>query len=153
SAPTAPETIRPSVDFPAPFSPTSACTEPRRTESVTPASAWTPPKCLATSCSSRKGASATDRARTLSGLGSRPMAAEAGLSPARGAVALSRRDEEGGGSRGKPGFPRGYPGHSALNFDAFAFVTTPPSGRFASTSTPPQPLPVLTALITHCIPS
>ena len=46
----------PSVDLPAPFSPTSACTEPPSTASVTPASAWTPPKCLATSRSSRYGA-------------------------------------------------------------------------------------------------
>src|SRR5262249_45673026 len=49
--------------------------------------------------------------------------------------------------------PRSYPGHSALNWEAFDWVTTPPSGRLASTSIPPQPLPVLTALITHCTPS
>src|SRR5262249_32579738 len=50
-------------------------------------------------------------------------------------------------------FLRSYPGHSAVNFDALAFVTTPPFGRFASTSMPPQPFPVLTALITHVMPS
>ena len=53
----APETIRPSVDLPAPFSPTSACTEPAGESSETPSSAWTPPKCLATSRSSRYGRS------------------------------------------------------------------------------------------------
>jgi hypothetical protein len=40
-----------------------------------------------------------------------------------------------------------------LNFEAFAFVTTPPLGRLANTSMPPQPLPVRTALIAHCMPS
>ena len=49
----APATILPSVDLPAPFSPTSAWTEPRRTPSETESSAWTPPKCLETSRSSR----------------------------------------------------------------------------------------------------
>ena len=49
----APAMIFPRVDLPAPFSPTSAWTEPRATETETRSSAWTPPKCLATSRSSR----------------------------------------------------------------------------------------------------
>ena len=49
SGASAPETMRPSVDLPAPFSPTRAWTEPRAMSSETPPSAWTPPKCLATS--------------------------------------------------------------------------------------------------------
>ena len=52
---TSPATILPSVDLPAPFSPTRACTDPLATVSDTPASAWTPPKCLATSRISRYG--------------------------------------------------------------------------------------------------
>src|SRR4029077_7525246 len=45
-----------------------------------------------------------------------------------------------------------YPGHSALNLEALAFVTTPPFGSPARTSIPPQPLPVLTALSAHSMP-
>src|SRR5581483_1423085 len=48
---------------------------------------------------------------------------------------------------------RCYPGHSALNCDALSDVTTPPLGSPFSTSMPPQPLPVFTAWIAHCIAS
>ena len=47
-----PATIRPSVDLPAPFSPTSAWIDPRATLSDTASSARTAPKCLETSASS-----------------------------------------------------------------------------------------------------
>ena len=47
-----PATIRPSVDLPAPFSPTSAWIDPRAMLSDTPSSARTAPKCLETSASS-----------------------------------------------------------------------------------------------------
>src|SRR5215208_862741 len=53
SGASAPDTILPRVDLPAPFSPTSAWIEARRTPSETASRAWTPPKCLATSRTSR----------------------------------------------------------------------------------------------------
>src|SRR5262245_18873151 len=76
----------------------------------------------------------------------KPSAGSADASPA---TASARR-----GLAGEPGVPpRSYPGHSALNLEAFALVTTPPFGSPASTSMPPQPLPVLTALIAHAMAS
>ena len=48
-----PETIRPRVDLPAPFSPTSACTEPARAPSDTSLSALVSPKCLETASTRR----------------------------------------------------------------------------------------------------
>src|SRR5215813_14221792 len=48
-----PDTILMSVDFPAPFSPSSACTSPAPMSNLTPFSAWTPENDLLISCSSR----------------------------------------------------------------------------------------------------
>src|SRR5690349_16588833 len=56
SAGCAPARIFISVDFPAPFSPTSACTSPARKSSVTPSSARTPGKLFPMSRISRRGA-------------------------------------------------------------------------------------------------
>ena len=105
SGASAPATIRPSVDLPAPFSPTSACTEPAATASV----------------------DARERLDAAEVLGD------------------VQELEVGGRARLRHRRPV-YPGHSALNFEAFALVTTPPFGRFASTSIPPQPLPGLDGL-------
>src|SRR4051812_4462388 len=52
-----PAKIFPSVDLPAPFSPTSACTDPDRTATVASVSALVPPKCFETPRASRKAGS------------------------------------------------------------------------------------------------
>src|SRR4029077_16552245 len=49
-----PAKIFPSVDLPAPFSPTRACTDPDRTATVASVSALVPPKCWDTPRASRK---------------------------------------------------------------------------------------------------
>src|SRR5215471_94343 len=54
----APARILTSVDLPAPFSPTSACTSPARTSKSTPESAWTPGYDFDTPCIARYGVTA-----------------------------------------------------------------------------------------------
>src|SRR5580698_10966429 len=54
SARSAPDSIFKSVDLPAPFSPSSACTSPLRTCSSTSSNALTPGNCLQTSRTSKR---------------------------------------------------------------------------------------------------
>src|ERR1700676_5535637 len=73
SAGCAPERIFMSVDLPAPFSPTRACTSPATTSNVTPSSARTPGKVLTMSRICNRGADRVMAAVLLSvGLGKPP---------------------------------------------------------------------------------
>src|ERR1035438_3885233 len=133
-----PEMILPSVDFPAPFSPTSACTVPGVMVSETSLRAGTPPYRFDTPVTTKSPPEDVAALRGASSKFSVDMSVQA--------IHVSL-------GRSLPLLLMDQPGHSPLNLLALAWVTMPLFGNFATGFCEPEPLPVFMALMSAIMPN
>src|ERR1039458_2627921 len=132
-----PEMILPSVDFPAPFSPTSACTVPGLIVSDTSLRAGTPPYRFDTPVTTK---SPPVDAAALRGASSM-FPVDMSVKPIHVSLGCSL-----------PLLPTDQPGHSPVNLPALAWVTMPLFGNLATGFCEPDPLPVFMALMSAIMP-
>src|SRR5664280_3321348 len=133
-----PEMILPSVDFPAPFSPTSACTVPGVIVSDTSLRAGTPPYRFDTPVATKSPPEDVAALRGASSMFPVDMSVQA--------IHVSL-------GCSLPLLLTNQPGHSPLNWLAFALVTMPLLGNLATGFCEPEPLPVFMALMSAIMPS
>ena len=131
--------ILPSVDLPAPFSPTSACTVPGVIVSDTSLRAGTPPY--------RFDMPVTTKSPPVSASRYCGVPLRCSQSTCQFKLSMSVSDVR------SLSYVTDQPGHSPLNLLALALVTMPLFGNLATGFCEPEPLPVFMALTSAIMPN